>query len=757
MKFLLPILTLLFLSFGEMSGIEVPHEFNQQQLVNLYDSLSNPSLDNERVIDVHNYIISRGGQEIRFISGILRFFKPVSGQLFGAVFTGTGTFTQNVPTLTEKVEFERQTERKLTNDCYAYAFSSAVLWFHDSILTETKHFIPQQQKIDRKERELVERSCKYAIDPANDNVIYRLIDERLQPSPGSYLFAHFVPNEGKEIFLTYDPRRFEEIVIHNLPYDFISGSVFWLHILNSYHLPGEYTLSNEYQLAREDKNPIDIIENNIDFSIKKGGAVSGKAEVFYRAKYSNLPTVILLLDPLLVIDSVQYPDGKSLSFLRAKKDWHCFIFTPPQDSLSYHLIFSYHSDSFLDNAYQHASTSGWYPQSSDIDRMIFKVTYNVPKHIELVASGEKIGDKEIGDMKTLQYTSVIPVINASFATGFFKSQTVRLTDNETPITVYDFRDRKLAETGKDLANSVRLYTFLYGSSPCTEFKATLGTLGHGESFQDMIYLPRWEEYVGEKQSAVALVKAHEIAHAWWGAGVVPSSYHDWWICEALAEYSALLYAPFVLKDHKAFFDKLKDWKEKIVGARKYALASGPPLGSIWLGYRTSTYQTPEDYSLLAYLKGAWFIHMLRMMMVDFSTMNEDNFKAMLSEFYQTYYGREASTLDFKKIVEKYFKMDMGWFFEQWIFQNDLPTLKCTHSVQRKENGKIDLKITIQKEAVPDSFKIYLPFQLNYPNGTNARARLLVDKHMNEYHYELGQEPTDIEFNLMESVLCTIEE
>ena len=37
-----------------------------------------------------------------------------------------------------------------------------------------------------------------------------------------------------------------------------------------------------------------------------------------------------------------------------------------------------------------------------------------------------------------------------------------------------------------------------------------------------------------------LLETHEVAHQWWGNLVVPASYHDDWLIESLANYSALL-------------------------------------------------------------------------------------------------------------------------------------------------------------------------------------------------------------------------
>jgi glycosidase len=62
-------------------------------------------------------------------------------------------------------------------------------------------------------------------------------------------------------------------------------------------------------------------------------------------------------------------------------------------------------------------------------------------------------------------------------------------------------------------------------------------------------------------------------------------------------------------------------------------SSGQEAGPVWLGYRTQSSETEGDYWLVIYKKGAWVLHMLRNMLIDLNTMNEDAFENMLREFF----------------------------------------------------------------------------------------------------------------------------
>jgi predicted metalloprotease with PDZ domain len=362
----------------------------------------------------------------------------------------------------------------------------------------------------------------------------------------------------------------------------------------------------------------------------------------------------------------------------------------------------------------------------------------------------------MGDQKVAHYKTE-PTIISSFSLGYYESQTFQEGNGEIPVTIVDEKGGSPEEVALDVANSFKLYTNLFGGAPYARITVTTGPLKHGQAFQEFIHLPWFEEPMKYGKKLVYLGRAHEVAHAWWGHGVNAKSYHDAWLNEAFANYSSLLYARYVLGKDEALFDKIREWREEILGRSHFGIGSGPTLGSIFLGYRASSRQTPRDYAISTYEKGALVLHMLRMMLIDFTTLQESTFKSLMAEFYQKYKGKSASTDDFQKLTEHYFGSDMTWFFDQWVYGTEIPTLKCTKSVTKNAAGHYDLKLTIEQKDVSRPFKIYLPLRIKYKDGSVFRGRILIDQMKTEYPYEVDSEPEEITFNIMESVLCKIEE
>ena len=95
----------------------------------------------------------------------------------------------------------------------------------------------------------------------------------------------------------------------------------------------------------------------------------------------------------------------------------------------------------------------------------------------------------------------------------------------------------------------------------------------------------------------------------------------------------------------------------------------------------SNAKTGAVYQLLVYPKGAYILHMIRMMMYNAADGGDRRFKEMMTDFVQTHYNKDVSTEDFKKGVEKYMTRElnldgngsMDWFFNEWVYGTEMPS------------------------------------------------------------------------------------
>ena len=166
---------------------------------------------------------------------------------------------------------------------------------------------------------------------------------------------------------------------------------------------------------------------------------------------------------------------------------------------------------------------------------------------------------------------------------------------------------------------------------------------------------------------------HEVAHQWWGHIVGWSSYHDQWLSEGFANFSASLFLQFTHKNPEKYLQSLERSRDAILEKNNHGLRPNDA-GPIWMGQRLSTRRTPGAYGKLIYAKGGYVLHMLRSIMNDRKT-GDQPFIVMMRDFVKTHFNKNASTESFKKVVEKHMtkRMDldgngkMDWFFDQWVY------------------------------------------------------------------------------------------
>jgi hypothetical protein len=221
--------------------------------------------------------------------------------------------------------------------------------------------------------------------------------------------------------------------------------------------------------------------------------------------------------------------------------------------------------------------------------------------------------------------------------------------------------------------------------------------------------------------------------------------------------------------HTAGWRRYDDHWER---ARKF-IGSAPPgnsvpnyqAGPITLGPRLATDKTPSAYQALVYYKGAYVLHMLRMMMRDGSNTTQPDlaFIALMQDFATTYAGQTASTADFQRIAEKHIvptlnatgdgKLD--WFFRQWVDGTEMPKLVHDLKVEKDGDG-YRVRGSLHQEGVDDQFRILVPVYVEFVKGEPARIAVIpllgATPREVDLHVALPQKPKRMALNLHHEVL-----
>jgi aminopeptidase N len=160
---------------------------------------------------------------------------------------------------------------------------------------------------------------------------------------------------------------------------------------------------------------------------------------------------------------------------------------------------------------------------------------------------------------------------------------------------------------------------------------------------------------------------HELAHEWWGNKVTAADWADLWLHEGFASYAEAL---FVLdtRGEDAYLEAMQGLRSRM--ANRLPVVQGADLTA-------AAAYTPDIYG-----KGAWVLHMLRLLLGD------DALGEILWRFADGDHPtacRFVATADLIRLVEEVAGRDLGWFWQRYLRTAELPRW----SVQRSSSGAAD--------------------------------------------------------------------
>jgi hypothetical protein len=314
----------------------------------------------------------------------------------------------------------------------------------------------------------------------------------------------------------------------------------------------------------------------------------------------------------------------------------------------------------------------------------------------------------------------------------------------------------------EAANSLALYSLYFGDAPYRTLSITQQAASDfGQSWPTLVFLPYTAFLDQTMQHQLGLssgsgrqffqeVGPHEVAHQWWGHAVGWKTYHDEWLSEGFAQFSAGLYVHRIEgeKKFKEFLDAERD-----------AILSGLPsgqrandVGPIWLGDRLSSEKTPTAYRLV-YTKGGYVLHMLRMLLRDFVRGDDARFMGMMHDYVDAWRGKNASTADFKAIVDKHFGGDMSWFFQQYVYGTEVPEVQIRYSVTGA-GAELALNVEISQKGVSPDFVTWMPVVVTTEKGSIS-GKLLARGATTPAKIPLPAPLKTVEFNPLNAVLCDL--
>ena len=735
----------------------------------------------ERTAEVSNLVLRRDAATFTLQQGRLYQLTPIGGRTVGMVFLGQGRFAFAPTSRVEQDRLERlEKVRALDAPVTAVFFL-----FADSTLAElerTLKFAPGNPPNDV--RGSVKDGLKYLVDDDSHTLDPDIMGALLNREQSDLFYAHINRIGGKQLMFRLDPDEYEAVQLQSR----VSRRGWNNHPEVITQFPRQGATRTATQTGDRVRQA-DVRQYIIETTLTQSGigelSFAATATLQVTAGTPVGPWVAFELFDKLKVDSARWDGGEAATVFRGKESQLLWVrlneAIGPGDVRT--LRIHYHGD-LIDrwvDFFAIKSSAAWYPRSLEGRSLArFDLTFNTSDAYLLASVGERVDSSRTGHIVRTRWVTNGPIRNASFNLGLFKDYSVG-GDGIPPVTVMvsEAAHRKLSRAfsrmqvgddgdvtvptgvtqqskmqervGEDVSKSLRFFQGVYGPSGIKRFYATEIPYLHGEAFPGMVHLSWATFQKTSTQGEDQVFRAHEVAHQWWGIGVDFQSYHDQWLSEGFADFSGLWYLQSVDGKNDHYFDLLRQYRSSI-------LLRGDDPGPISLGYRVIAAKDDDqnDYQTVVYKKGAWVLHMLRILTLDLTTMNEDRFTGIMREFYQSYQGRRASTDDFRRVVERHLKTDMRWFFDQWVDGAAIPTYRVSSTTQAADGGQFQVKLKVRQEGVPDSFQMFVPVTLDMGKGQVLRYRVKVMGQVSEITLPpVSATPKSVKFNDLEGVLAEV--
>lgn len=711
---------------------------------------------NGEVADVTSEIVlERDVATFKLLEGKLYLLSSYDNINYALIFIGDGEFSFTPPSEIER----KQLFRFFDTEHYRMEFQELFLLFDDN----TYDTLLFSLELKKTKPSLIQENIKNFLSifkEGYDETRTDFIRSMLLEGRNGFFHAQIQENKFEPVFFQIDPYESEEV-------SFMKGKYIvakkYREVINLF--PAKHETLTNYSRIKPNKYFLDLNSYNIESTIKDNLDFVARCSINFKAIEDNQDWIVFYLYQELQVDSVKWENNTNAQFVKEEESSEFWIKFDSKflDDKQHSITIYYHGD-LLENSYagwlELKSSASWYPRFYNHEKARFRLIFHTPLDYELVSVGEPVTEFVENEEKTTEWLCETPARNVSFYIGKFEKYKLKKENlPEVDVFTSDYTHQNNVDAdyiAQDISSSIQLFSELFGPPPIDFINVSEIPYSHSEAFPGLVHLS-WITANQLSTGMSEIVRAHETAHQWWGIGVDFDTYHDQWLSEGFATYSGLWYLQAAKNDNQLFFDILNDWKDEILNVREYLFGSGQEAGPVWLGYRTSSTNTWGDYNLIVYKKGAWILHMLRAMLLELNTMNEDQIKKLMQDFYSTYKNKNASTADFKKIVDKHFGEDMSWFFNQYVYGTDIPLYKVAKKTKKTDDGKLELTIRIRQEGVPEKFKMYVPVKLILDGNRLGRFRIEVkDKETIITLPPIDGELDELVFNDLESVLCEVE-
>jgi len=226
--------------------------------------------------------------------------------------------------------------------------------------------------------------------------------------------------------------------------------------------------------------------------------------------------------------------------------------------------------------------------------------------------------------------------------------------------------------------------------------------------------------------------AHELAHQWFGDAVTCADFHHIWLNEGFATWC------------EAY------WREVTEGPAGYRAEMD---AAAYYGAGTVYVPDLTDFNRifdqdLSYNKGSWVVHMLR------GVMGDAAFFAGLRQYVEQYAYGSADTEQFQAVMEAASGLDLGPFFQEWVYGEYTPTYVTSWTGTPAAGGThVTVRIE-QTQTLTGLFTMPLEIRLSDGQGGQTTVRVQNDQQVQWYTIDVPGPVATVELDPDHWVLCS---
>ena len=766
-----------------------------------------------------NFTLTMDVGTFQLKTGTITFLALVNKYKTGAVFVGQGHFTLKPIDAIDTHEMIRRTgnptaEEEFTEVVFRFTgdqypqFAGAL-----GEKTETPHeaaaaFQHWKDKV-RHRHEIPEGFTQAILQGETiDNVDADLLAAIYNPKhpPFFNAYMHGTPHKDLRFFLRVRVGALpqmespEEVALVNCNGGELDDGVWY-----SQHLLSE--LKAHTANSREDKRLFATKRYNIETVIAKNDHLQSVATITFEPLVPGERVLKFGLLPNLRVTRVTDQTGQELHFIQENRkedgSFYVVLDEAPAMGREHSISVEYVGDKVLVNAgngsYYVNARESWYPNLNGFgEKALYDLTFKVPPSNMVISVGKLEGQTTEAGFAVSHWVTPVPVAVAGFNYGQYKK--IDYPDTITHYNISGYYLTELPDSLKPYENSaflgamsptamtkyaldqtraqMQVCTIFFGKAPYDSVYITeQPNFNFGQSWPSLVYLPisayidstqRWMLFgrINTKFNGfVQEVTPHEVAHQWFGHGVGWASYHDLWLSEGFAEFSAGLFLQQAVgkKWEKDYIDFWERQRVRILEKNNFGVSPNDA-GPLWLGLRLNSPRSAQAYQGDTYSKGAYVLLMLRSLMyADHGPAdNRDQaFIDMMHDFMESHHDSPASTESFKAIAEKHMTKQMDlqqngrldWFFNEWVYGTQVPRYSFKYELQPADGGKVKVHAELTQSEVDDHFAMFVPVFADFGNGMVRLGQMgIIGNSTRAVDFILDRQPKKVALNSYKDIL-----